>query len=112
MIKYNVSDLLSLFCVNSSCDMFLIDCAFVKTKMFNIKIKKCFLISLRDIDATKYILNEWFFVNVYLKSENKVNNKIIVYIRYEVHLINNLKTKFLMSINILESKQMIINILN
>jgi hypothetical protein len=47
-----------------------------------------------------------------LKSENKVNNKVIAHIRYEVHLINNLKTKFLISINILELKQIIINILS
>jgi len=47
-----------------------------------------------------------------LKRENKINNKIIVYIRYEVHLINNLKTKFLININILKLKQVIIDILN
>jgi len=37
---------------------------------------------------------------------------VIAYIRYKVYLINNLKTKFLISINILESKQVIINILS
>ncbi len=37
---------------------------------------------------------------------------MIVHIRYEVHLINNLKTKFLININILESKQVIIDILS
>jgi len=47
-----------------------------------------------------------------LKSENKDNNKVIVYICYEVHLIDNLKTKFLININILKSKQVIIDISN
>jgi hypothetical protein len=47
-----------------------------------------------------------------LKSENKISNKVIAHICYEVHLINNLKTKFFISINILESKQVIINILS
>jgi len=35
---------------------------------------------------------------------NEVNNKVIAYIYYKIYLINNLKTKFLISINILESK--------
>jgi len=47
-----------------------------------------------------------------LKSENKVSNKIIAHIRYEVHLINNFKAKFLISMNILKSKQVIIDISN
>ena len=47
-----------------------------------------------------------------MKSENKVGNKVIAYIRYEIHLINNLKMKFLISINILKSKQVIIDILS
>jgi len=45
-----------------------------------------------------------------LNNENKDSNKVIAYIRYEVHLINNFKTKFLIDINILESKQIIIDI--
>ena len=40
------------------CDIFIINCAFVKTKIFNIKIKNCLLILLRDIDVTKYVLNK------------------------------------------------------
>jgi len=47
-----------------------------------------------------------------LKSENKDDNKVIVHIRYEIHLINNLKTNFFININILESKQIIIDILS
>ncbi len=47
-----------------------------------------------------------------MKNKNKNNNKIIAYICYKVYLINNLKTKFLISINILELKQIVINILN
>ena len=47
-----------------------------------------------------------------MKSENKNSNKVIAYICYEVYLINNFKTKFLININILESKQIIIDILS
>ena len=47
-----------------------------------------------------------------MKSKNKNNNKIIAYICYEIYLINNLKTKFSININILKSKQVIIDILN
>ena len=47
-----------------------------------------------------------------MKNKNKLNNKIIAYICYEVYLINNLKRKFLISINILKSKQIIIDILS
>jgi len=58
IIKYSVSNSLSFFCVNFNYNMFIINCAFVKAKMLNIKIKKCLLISLKDIDVTKYILDE------------------------------------------------------
>jgi hypothetical protein len=37
---------------------------------------------------------------------------MIAYIYYKVHLINNFKTKFFISINILKLKQIIIDILN
>ncbi len=47
-----------------------------------------------------------------MKNKNKNNNKIIVYICYKVYLINNLKIKFLIDIDILESKQVIIDILS
>ena len=47
-----------------------------------------------------------------MKSENKNSNKVIAYICYEVYLINNFKTKFLININILELKQIIIDILS
>ncbi len=47
-----------------------------------------------------------------MKNKNKNNKKIIAYICYKVYLINNFKTKFLINIDILRSKQIIINILN
>jgi len=47
-----------------------------------------------------------------LEDKNKNSNKIIAYICYKVYLINNLKTKFLIDIDILESKQIIIDILS
>ncbi len=47
-----------------------------------------------------------------MKNENKDNNKIIAYICYKIYLINNFKTKFLININILKSKKIVINILS
>ncbi len=47
-----------------------------------------------------------------MEDKNKNSNKIIAYICYKVYLINNLKTKFLIDIDILESKQIIIDILS
>ncbi len=47
-----------------------------------------------------------------MKNKNKDNNKVIAYICYKVYLINNLKTNFFIDINILELKQIIIDILN
>ena len=47
-----------------------------------------------------------------MKSKNKDSNKIIAYICYKVYLINNFKIKFLINIDILKSKQVVIDILN
>jgi len=60
----------------------------------------------------KIFFKQVILCNVYLKNKNKVDKKVIIYICYKVYLINNFKTNFFISINILESKQIIINILS
>lgn len=51
----------------------------------------------------------FFFMNLYIKSN--INDKeFIAYIRREVHIVNNLKIKLLLDMNIMTSKRIIINL--
>ncbi len=58
MIKYSIDNLTSFFCVNSYCNISIINCTFVKAKISNIEIRKYLSILLKNIDITKYILNK------------------------------------------------------
>lgn len=58
----------------------------------------------------KHFTNKYIFVNFYLKSKNPANRKILIYFKYKLYLINNMKANILIGINILKHKCIIINI--
>ena len=73
----------------------------------NIKIKRILLfIRVCDIDIKKYKIYDYTIISVYiLSSDGKV-----VLIRREIYIIDNLSTKALIEINIIKSKDIILDI--
>jgi hypothetical protein len=62
-------------------------------------------ITVRDIRIIRYSTNEFVILNLYISE--LVNNKIkIVEIIAEVHLIQNLKVKLLIDVDVLNSEEM------
>ena len=112
LINYSEASLSSMFCVDTECEMFMMNRAFVKIEISKTQIQKCQSISLRRIEATKYIFDEWFLLNIFLREKNEINQSIIIHLKREIHLIDNLKIKFLMSMNILRVEQIIVNLSN
>ena len=66
-------------------------------------------ISLREIEAAKYLSDEWVILNLYIQGYiNKLS--AIAHLTKEVHLVNNLKVKMLMSTNILVIKGAVVDL--
>ena len=63
------------------------------------------LITVQNIESTRYLTNEYMILNFYIS--DLVNNQIeVIEIIAEVHLVHNLKAKFLIDVNILNLKKM------
>ena len=61
-------------------------------------------ITVQDIESTKYSTDEYVILNFYIS--NLVNNQIeIIEIIMKVHFVHNLKAKFLIDVNILNSEK-------
>ena len=90
--------------------MFLINRRFLNDlKLSNlIKKFKAFII-VRDIEIVKYVINNYLLLFMYVKKQID-DQFIVVYFRREIHVINNLKTKLLLEINVMNSKLIIINL--
>ena len=63
------------------------------------------LITVQNIESTKYLTNKYVILNFYIS--DLVNNQIeVIEIITEIHLICNLKAKLLINIDILDLKKM------
>ena len=62
-------------------------------------------ITVQSIESIRYLIDEYVILNFYIS--DLVNNQIkIIEIITKIHLIHNLKAKFLINVNILDSKKM------
>ena len=69
------------------------------------------LITVRGIGITRYLMNEFIILNLYFS--DLVNSKIeIIEITAEVHLVQNLKAKLLIGVDVLDSEGMDISFRN
>ena len=62
-------------------------------------------ITVQSIESTRYLINEYVILNFYIS--DLINDQIeIIEIITKIHLVHNLKAKFLIDINILNLKKM------
>ena len=69
-----------------------------------------FSLRVRKVKLIKHEINKYVIILIYLLSINFVKVKIIAFIIKELHLINELKVKMLINNNILNLKEIFINI--
>ena len=70
------------------------------------------LLSVRGIRSTKYQTDEYIITPLYFSSTQDGNNKVLTYIRKEIHLVNNLRAKILIGNDIIAPEGFVINITN
>jgi len=88
--------------------------AFIDRKFFedlalNLFIKKTqTFISICDVNIARHLINNYFILNIYIK-DYIYNREFVAHICRKIYIINNLKIKLLFNINIITSKQIIVN---
>jgi hypothetical protein len=96
--------------IDTECVMSLINTKYLIITLSKVEISKMSTsINVRDIKNALHELNVYVVLNLYLNevfSEKKCRD----HIRRKFHLINELKCKILMKLNIITSKKMIINL--
>ncbi len=95
------------------CTMSLSDREFIEsiTLNFATKIRKLTsLILIRDIENKIHNSDEYILMNDFIKETLLNNTSAIAFFQREVHLMNDLKMKMLIDIDILSSKQIQINL--
>ncbi len=84
-------------CLNIDCIMSLINRSFLKKQISDILIKWIsLLIMIQELRTETYYCDEYIILTIYLPD----NNNWLVIIIKEMHIINNLKIKMLIDINI------------
>ena len=97
--------------MNSRCSIIIDDKQFILFKISNAKIHiMSILLSIKEVDNKIIQSIEYVVVSVYFK--DKYNNKsIIVEVIMKIHLIDDLKVKLLIDVNIINSEDIILNFL-
>ena len=90
--------------------MSLIDKKFLKIFLSNIEIKKIKMsINIKKIDTFKYMINDYCLLDLYIFNTS-MNQWAIIHIRKKMHIIDDLKAKMLLNINILSLERMSIDV--
>ena len=101
---------ITIICVNFECTISLIDKVFLREVLFDIYVKKTKLpVTIRGVKSVLYFINDYCLLDLYIP---KIFNskKTIDYIRREIYIVDDLKTKMFIKIDILELKRMQIDI--
>ena len=89
--------------------MLLVNRVFVTNLKYIIQVKKINVsIFVRDIDTLRHMINDYLILSIYI--QNMIDKrKVITHLRREIHVIDNLKTKILLSMNVISFKCMIVD---
>jgi hypothetical protein len=110
--RISKNESLNELCANFECIMSLIDRAYLMKILSEILIHDVEnSVTIRDIDIATHNCFEYvtleLFISDYIRNSR---SKDIATLTRQAHVVNNLRAKFLMSMNILESEKIILNI--
>ena len=96
-------------CININCTMSLINRVFVTNLKFVTQIKKINVsIFVQDIDILRHVTNDYLMLLMYIQ-DTIDKRKVTTHLRREIYVIDNLKIKLLLSMNIMSFKRIIID---
>jgi len=95
--------------VNIKYTITLIDRKFLKNLALNFFIKKIqTFIFVCDINIARHLIDNYLVLNIYIK-DYICDKKFVAHICRKIYIVNNLKIKLLLNINIIIFKQIIVN---
>ena len=96
-------------CIDTDCTMSLIDRVFVTNLKLVTQIKKVNVsIFVRDIDTLRHVTNDYLMLSMYIQ-DTIDKRKVTTHLRREIHVVDNFKIKFLLSMNVMNFERMIID---
>ena len=97
------------FCIDIDCIMFLMNRKWFHVLIFHVIIRKIVnSIIVKDIENKQHFNFDYAILDFYI--ESKIKKKFVIgHLKRNVHIMNDLKTKMLIDINIICSKIIIVN---
>ena len=97
--------------LDTGCGVSLIDRIWAKSELPNLKVSKIVSpLRVRGVRATKHKTSDFITVLVYFPSIDKNGNKVLVYIKREFYLVDDLRAKMLIGNNIIAPEKIVIDI--
>lgn len=107
------TDITSLYFLDTSCGVTLVDCAWLFDKAPTEKIlKMAIFLKFRSIGISKHELNKFISMFLYFPDIDSTNHPAYAHIHRELYLVDGLKTKLLVGNNILATERVVINLAN
>ena len=97
-------------CLDTGCTMTLIDRQFLKELRLGRPLKKSqATISVRGVGTERHLTDDYLVMDLYIKG--KVEDKdAVAHLRREVHVVDNLKAKLLLGMDVMVPERMIVNL--
>ena len=109
-ISFTVLRIVTSVCIDTDCTMTLINRSFIWEHLPWVQFKKLmYVIPVHRIRSSCYSCSEWVKVNFFL-TEKMTSGPATAKFSHEVHIVKNLKVKLLISMNILATEKVIINL--
>lgn len=107
------NDLKYKVCADTDCIMFLKDRKFIQSIVSKNEIKNLIsLISVREIKNKIHHFSDYVLMTAYVKKYLSNNTVVTIRFQREIHLIDDLKIKMLIDINIMSSEKIQLNLSN
>ena len=68
-------------------------------------------LKIRGVDAIKHETIEYIIANLYFSKTNFQKNKILVYLRRKIYIVNDFRIKLLINNNIINFENIIVNVI-
>ena len=97
-------------CADTGCGMTMIDREFIKIQLPHIQFQKLENpVIVKGIEANRHTTDEYCLIDLYMKGKTKLED-VLIKITKKVHIVDNLKAKLLMGMDLLGSEGAIIDI--
>ena len=98
-------------CLNIDANLTLIDKLFLKSQSSSVQIRiMTTSLSIREIETTQHKTSEYAIVLIYFNEEDDSEKKVRADFRREVHIVNNLKINILIETDVIDAKNITINV--